>query len=109
MLSRFMKTARAVGYSIALVALSGSPVWAQASQCPKNAIGGQTGRSYTLRSQSLVTETRTVQLSLGGAACGVGGSAGGTIAEQYNVGYYEAENGDTARVDCRTGQIIGWV
>jgi hypothetical protein len=109
MLSRFMKTARAVGYSIALLGLSVGPLWAQASQCAQNAVGGQTGDSYTLRSQSLVTETRIVQLSLGGAACGVGGSTGGQVSEQYNVGYYENASGNVARVDCRTGRVLGWV
>jgi hypothetical protein len=104
-----MKVTRAVIYSIALLGLSVGPLWAQASPCPSRAVGGQSGQTYTLRSQSLVTETNSVQLSVGGTACGVGGSAGGQTSEQYNVGYYENEDGDIARVDCRTGQITGWV
>jgi hypothetical protein len=107
MLSRIMKTARAVGYSIALVGLSVGPLWAQASACPQSARGGQTGDPYTLRSQSLVTETRTVQLSAGGISCGVGGSTSAQIAEQYNVGYYEnTRTHGVVRVDCRTGDVI---
>ena len=109
MLSRFMKAARAVIYSIALVGFSVGPLWAQASPCPSRATGGQSGQTYVLRSQSLVTVTTSVQLSVGGTACGVGGSTGGQVSEQYNVGYYENEDGDVARVDCRTGQITGWV
>jgi hypothetical protein len=108
MFSRFMKLGRAVWFSIALLILGGAPLWAQASSCPSTAIGGQTGRSYRLVSQSLVTETRTVQLSTG-LPCGIGGSATSTTSEQYNVGYYEDADGNTARVDCRNGRITGWV
>jgi hypothetical protein len=109
MFSRFMKVSRGVCLAIALVALSGAPLWAQASACAQYAVGGQTGKSYKLKSQSLVTETQTVQLSIGGAACGVGGQTGGQLSEQYNVGYYESEDGGPlAKVDCRTGRVLGW-
>jgi len=109
MLSRFMKTARAVGYSVALLALSGSILWANPSDCAESAVGGQTGQSYTLEYQSLVTETTSGTLSAGGP-CGVGGSISGSTAEQYHVGYYRnSSTGAVARVDCRTGRITGWV
>lgn len=107
MRSQFMKATRAVIYSIALVILSGAPLWGQASDCPDNAVGGQSGQNYRLVGQSLVTVTSTVQLNTG-LPCAIGGSAGGTIQEQYNVGFYQNAAGDIARVDCRTGRILGW-
>jgi hypothetical protein len=103
-----MNLGRAVLYSIALLALSGQPLPAQASDCEESAVGGQSGMTYTLIAQSLVTETRTVQISAGGE-CLVGAETEVTIEEQYNVGYYENEEGSIARVDCRTGRILGWV
>jgi FlaG/FlaF family flagellin (archaellin) len=107
MFSRIMNVTRAVGFSIALLVLSGGvPLWSQASDCPDTAIGGQTGTNYNLVSQSLVTETRTVTVNAG--ICGIGGSATTTTVTQYNVGYYSNSTGDIAIVDCRTGRIIGW-
>jgi hypothetical protein len=107
MLSRIVKVGRAVLFAVALLGLSGAPLFGQASDCPESAVGGQSGMSYTLVAQSLVTETRTVQLSVGGE-CLAGTETSVTIEEQYNVGYYENSDGDIAKVDCRTGKIIGW-
>jgi hypothetical protein len=105
-----MKVTRAVGYAIALLVLSGAPLWADPSDCAEWGQGGQTGQSYHLESQSLATETTSGSLSVGGPACGVGGSAGGTFAEQYHIGYYRNLSTQAiARVDCRTGRILGWV
>ena len=108
MLSRTFKMARAVGYAAALLVLSGGvPLRADPSDCPENAVGGQTGQSYHLQSQSLVTETTSGSLSIGGSACGVGGSTTGTYSEQYHVGYYlNLSTNQTVAVDCRTGRII---
>jgi hypothetical protein len=108
MLSRIRNLVRSVLWAVALVGLSGAPaLWAQASDCPESAVGGQTGDPYTLQSQSLVTETTTVQLSTGGGSCLLGGSTTVTTEEQYNVGYYKNTNtGAVVKVDCRTGEVI---
>jgi hypothetical protein len=108
MFSRIMKVTRAMAYAVALLVLSGTQVRADGpSDCPENAIGGQTGQSYHLVSQSLATETTSGSLSVGGPACGVGGSTSGSFAEQYHIGYYLNESTNTTvRVDCRTGRII---
>jgi hypothetical protein len=106
MLARIKNFVRGALFAIAVVGLSGAPLLAQASGCPENATGGQTGQPYRLRSQSLVTETRTVQVSTG-SPCLVGGSATVETQEQYNVGYYQNLVTDAlVKVDCRTGQVI---
>ena len=107
MFSRFLKAGRAAGYAVALLALSGGWLRAEVTDCPESAIGGQTGQSYSLNYQSLVTQTTTVTLSTGGP-CLLGGSATTTTSEQYYVGYYENEStGDVVKVDCRSGKVIG--
>jgi hypothetical protein len=95
---------------IALFALSGGPLWAEGpSECPEEAVGGQTGQPYTRVGQSLATETHS-------GSVGVSSSNGGCIiqlkddtswSEQFYVGYYENQvTHARVRVDCRTGQIF---
>jgi hypothetical protein len=105
MVSRIMNRLRTLAYAVALLGLSGAPLWAQASQCAEAARGGQTGDSYRLIGQSQVT----VQLDakLGGTCVG---SVGGSVTETYNVGYYQnQETLRVARVNCSTGEVLGWL
>jgi hypothetical protein len=97
---------RVAAFAVAAAGLGGAPLWAQASDCGETAVGGQSGHPYKLKSQSLMTETRTYQVSTGGP-CAVGGSATVQYQEQYNVGFYENQvTGDVLKVDCRTGRVI---
>lgn len=106
MLKRLATLIRTGVLSVALLVLSGGIVWAEPSDCPESAIGGQTGDPYDLQGQSLVTETRTVTITAGGECIG-SGSTEVTISEQYHVGVYVNQNtGQMVRVDCRTGEVL---
>ncbi len=98
---------RTCTFLIALFALSGGPLLADPSDCPADAVGGQTGQPYQLQSQSLVTETTSGTLGAGGGSCGINASVTGTTSEQFHVGYYQNQvTQEVVKVDCRTGRVI---
>lgn len=67
MLKKIETLIRTCTFLIALFALGGGPLWADGpTECPEDAVGGQTGQSYTLQSQSLVTETHSGSIGVGG-------------------------------------------
>ncbi|MDH3495842.1 MAG: hypothetical protein OER21_03705 [Gemmatimonadota bacterium] len=106
MLKRLATLVRAGILSVALLGLSGGVLWAEPSDCPQSAVGGQTGDPYELQSQSLVTQTSTITITAGGDCIG-SGSTEMTISEQYHVGVYVNQNTDKmVRVDCRTGEVL---
>lgn len=106
MLKRLATLVRTGVLSVALLGLSGGILWAEPSDCAEFAVGGQTGQPYTLQSQSLVTETRTVSVTAGGDCIG-SGSTSVTIEEQYHIGFYSNDvTGDLLKVDCRTGEVL---
>jgi hypothetical protein len=93
--------------AVAIMLLVAAPLLAEPTPCAQYATGAQTGDSYTLTGTSSRTVTTTVQLQAG--VCGVGGTVTETTSETYNVGYYTNGGGDTAIVNCSTGQVLGWL
>ena len=74
---------------------------AQASQCPSDAWGGQTGDHYTLVGQASVTITGEAAYDAGFV------SIKGTVSYTYNQGTYtNSDTGQTVQVNCSTGQVI---
>jgi hypothetical protein len=97
---------RTCAFVIAAHVLTGGVIWATPSDCADDAVGQQTGQSYTKTGQSTVTETTTFTIS-GGGGCGVSAGATGTRSETYNVGTYRNNvTGEVVRVNCSTGRVI---
>ena len=106
MRSKIRSGLRTCALVVAAHVLSGGVIWAEPSDCAASGVGGQTGDSYSLQYQSLVTETTTATLGAGGS-CGISASTGGTRSEQYYVGYYHNDtSGGSVAVDCRTGRVL---
>jgi hypothetical protein len=108
MLKKIGTLLRACAFVVALYALGGGPLLADGpTECPEDAVGGQTGQSYTLQSQSLVTETHSGSIGVGGGSCVIQLKDEGSWSEQFYVGYYvNQETQRLVRVDCRTGRIF---
>jgi hypothetical protein len=92
---------------VTVLQLLAVPLLADSTECADAATGSQSGDSYTLVGQD--TKTVTYVYESDGPACGTWGGTLVTVTETYTVGYYwNQRTGETALVNCESGQVLSW-